>query len=243
MQRRTFLATATTGAIASTTGCLGYTVQKQEDVKSRKNEVDKLESEVEAKQETIQAQKETVQAQKETISSQESELEKRKQRISELNDRIDQLEQDKSALESDVDQLKREKVSNLYEAAHLQYQSAGDDFDAGKRAESDGDLELAIGWFGIAYGKYQAARDTTEQALKLAKELGADPAVSRLDESRAAFDLYADASASFANENLFRSRGDDSAADDAEQQANDEHDQAKQKTVYTPDEIRSALGL
>jgi subtilisin family serine protease len=148
-----------------------------------------------------------------------------------------------STLESDVETIKREKVSALYAAALVDFESGEQNFSNAQTSESNGDHDIALGVFAIANGHYTSAQGTMDRAASVADEVGATDARDTIQEASAAVPEYASASVNYANENLFRSRGSTPTADDYESRGDDALNSARSKTVASLSTVDSQLGL
>lgn len=222
MRRRTVLATVGAGLATVTGGCFGYSVQSQDEVDGRKERITQLEDD---------------------NDELEAELETRRTRVQELETEIENKDRTITSQREEVRQLEREKISELYALAHSNFEAGERQFGNGESSESDGTFDLASAQFANANGYYNAARANAKRAAEVATDIGESAASSTLEDAAGAFDDYRGAALNYANENLYRSRGDTSTADQFESDGDSNYSSAQSKTVPSPDDVDDELGL
>lgn len=215
---------------------MGYSVRSQEDVERRRQRVEELEA---------------------TVDQQDSELDQRQSRIEDLNSsiqekesRIAELETEKATadqrvteLQADVERLRREKVSELYDVGYSQFQTGQSDFAKAETSESNGDYDIAEAQYALASAHFGSAEQSMDRAATVAGDAGFDATRLLVEESASTVESYESAALDYANESLYRVRGDTATADSFESDGDDALISAQSGTVHQPADVDSQLGL
>lgn len=244
MRRRKFIGATAAGIVTAASGCLGYTLESEDDVEAREERIAELEETVQEQQETIDAQESTLAERRSRIEELDAEITRKEERIATLESRNENREERTADLESRVETLQREKVSELYGIAYEHYESGNNAFDQAESTESNGTQDTATALFSAANHDYLAAQRALSRSREVAEQLGASSTVlDTLSSSRSTLDHYATAALNYANENLFRTRGNTQTADQYESDGATAYSKAQRGTVATVEQVDSALGL
>lgn len=250
MQRRTVLRAAGVTATVGLSGCLGYTIESEDDVERRKDRIDELESDVdelesdleqkESENEELGSEIEGLETDVETL---EAEIEDKETRIQELESTIDQKDDEVDSLESDLDTERREKISLVYELGYQQRNRALNHWKSGSNLYDQADYAGASNEWGISSGQYIDSAETFAEAASQARDLGLSKVASDAESSEEFVRASARAANHFALASYYYSKDDVSEGDYHIDEGNDALDESQQYTLYEPSEIDAALGL
>lgn len=236
VNRRRALAGLGTAAAVGLTGCLGYTIESEDDVEARKERIEELETQVDELNGTVERRDDE-------IADLESDIEEKETRIEELESDVEDHDEEIESLQSDVETLRAEKVSSLYALGHARIEAANQSIDAADSAGNEEDYRLAAMYWTRAEGELNGAHAAFEDARIVAEEEGYSSVAATIEEARLWTRHMSDACLNLANSFLYLSRGDDSTAQDYADAGEEALDEADQYDVASPSEIDSALGL
>lgn len=243
MQRRSVLRASGVAATVGLAGCLGYTIESEDDVQQRKERIDELESEVA----DLESQVEQKESENEQLNSDiedlESQIEQKESEIQQLESDLQQAESDVDSLESDLETERKEHVSLLYELGYSQRDRALNHWKSGANLYDQGDFAGASNEWGISSGQYIDAAETFAQAAADARDLGLSDVVSDVESSEEYVRLSGQAANHFALASYYYAHDNETDGDSHIDKGNDALDESSQYTLYEPQEIDSALGL
>lgn len=143
MNRRRFLGAIGTATVTATSGCMGYTVKKESEIKKKNEEISK---------------------QQEKINSLDSDVSKLEEKVSQLNETNSELE---GSLEQKKDELKETKAKHIlylygngvseYNNGSEKYDSATTYYDANNYVAARAELNVAAGYFDSAKATFGVA--------------------------------------------------------------------------------------
>lgn len=236
VNRRRALAGLGTAAAVGLSGCLGYTIEAEEDVEQRKERIETLETEVD----DLEGQ---VQERESEVDDLNGQIEQKESEISDLESDVADRDEEISTLESDVETLRAEKVASLYALGHARIEAANHSIEQANSASDDEDWRLAAMYWTRAEGEVNGAHASFEDARIVAEEEGFSSVAATIEEARTWADHFGDVCLEFANASLYLSRGDDSTAQDHLDAGEQALDEAEKYDVADVSEIESALGL
>ena len=177
MNRRQFLTIGAVGLVSSQAGCLGYTVQDQEEVDERKNRIENLQESLESAQTNISEQESQIVDLEEQrnglqneISEKESQIADLEEQINNLNSDLQSAEENIASLEEDKQRLEAEIILDLYSWAismnndGLDYWSGGIElWNNENYTEARAEFNVAAGYFDSAFMNMKGAGDRADE--------------------------------------------------------------------------------
>lgn len=211
MNRRAFLATATTVAGASVAGCFGYSVESTDSIDSRKATIERLQTNLEenttALAETreelntttaeLTQTKQDLESAQETVSEQEATISDLRSERDELERDVEQLESEVEAVEAATTEMQAKTVLTVYTYAiglanegHNLYRSGSDYADNAEYLSASYD-------FYEAEAYYRSAASVYDLAVDRANQYDFGTVSGWTDESRSKILFYNEAAADF----------------------------------------------
>ncbi len=227
-----------TGVVATTAlaGCLGYTIESEDDVQQRQDRIGELETQVENLESEVD-QKDS------TIEDLQSEVDQKESQIEELETSVEQKDGEIESLESDLETERKELISKLYELAGGHRQRAFANWEDGNAMFDEGDFAGASNEWGLAAGQYINAGNVFSEAASVASDQGLTEVAGKIESSRNRVQTSATAANQFGLASYYYSHGNKSRGDQHLNEGNAVLDELDQYTLYEPSEIDSDLGL
>ncbi|PSP79644.1 hypothetical protein BRC81_03825 [Halobacteriales archaeon QS_1_68_20] len=223
-------------ATLSVAGCLGYTIESEDDVQQRKARIDELESEVG----DLESQVETKDS---TIEDLEAEVEQKQSEIEDLEASIEEKDGEIDSLESDLETEQKELISKLYELGESHRQRAFKNWQDGGDLYDQGDYSGASNEWGLAAGQYIDATEVFAEAASIASDQGRSEVADMIESSKNRVQTSATAAHQFSLASYYYSHDNESQGDKHLQEGNSALEELDQYTLYDPSEIDSSLGL
>lgn len=236
LSRRSALTSLGTAATVGLAGCLGYTIESEDDVEGRKTRIDELESEIEDLESNLSDREDE-------IADLESQIQDRESQIEDLESDVSDREDEIESLESDLETLRAEKVSALYTVGHARTEASKLSKENANAEADKENYDLASLYWVRAEGELNGAHTSFDEAQSVADEEGFSSVASTIEEARMWAKHMSQACLNMANAYLFLSRGQDSMGQDYADMAQEAFKKADQYDVADPSDIESQLGL
>lgn len=190
MNRREFLAVGTITGITSATGCLGYTIESEENIQQRQEEIDQLEDTAQQRQEEID----------------------------QLDEELESIRSERDDLSEEIETTTRENLLTIYELAEDAYNQAESDIDDGISFLEDDDYATASIRCAYAQQAYNEAKFMLEEITDPTNEQSSE-AGNIVEESYEYCDTAASISLNLVDTAYYYNIGETDQAQDTSDQA------------------------
>lgn len=219
--RRAVLAGA---GLAALSGCLGYQIERSENVASRKQRIENLEERNDDLQDDLNRVR--------------NDLTDTEDRVEELDAEIRELERENQDVTDELESARERRAEiietqlrDLYVEGHTFYTTANGEWSNARASYSDQDYENGLSLFSSALGHYDGARELFNLAGSLAEEHGYETARETALDANLYCAEYRDAADHMASACFYYLNGNDSRGDGYVEDANSNRDAASEYEV------------
>lgn len=257
MHRRHFLKAAI-ASVPVISGCMGYTVESQEEVASRQTQIDNLQQTVERQQSKIETKNEQLTKIKQTATEQSSEisdLEREMENIREqlrrteddlesARQRNDELSNSLTAVKTTVEDNKKRRIVDLYVKGTNSREYGSNSYSQADTAYNDDQnfVKASREW-AEAWGNYNASVGYFYEALQLAKDSDSESAQEKVLNANLKVSELRDASGYFSLASYEYSQGNESEGDSYLEQGNTHLENANGYEIVDVAQIKIDLGI
>lgn len=217
MNRRAFIKTAIAGgAVTSLSGCLGYTVTKEDKLNQLEQDSERI-PELEGEISDLETQ---VQNLEENNSKQRSEIE---------------------GLEEDLNGAKDKQILYLYGFGITHYNSGIDYYDRARQYDS-GEYDAIRADLNTAFGYFDSAATNFDAAAERAGELGADQVEEWCQDANSKSTALASAVSDYQVAMYYYNRGEDTEGDDRIERGNSHYESSQEYELKDRSDLEDELG-
>lgn len=212
MNRREFIAGGTSLTTVMSSGCLGYTIEEEEQIEQRQERIDEIESD-----------KEELQNELESIRSER-----------------DELAEERDELTTEIESTQRQDIINIYQLANNIYEEGESNLSDGNSFIEADDYATASIRFAYAQSRFEEARFILDELVEQADQYSTE-AGDLVNESKNHCATATEVSSRLVNTAYYLSTDDTVQAQQEVDEAESLTDQLESSEFHSVRDIRNSL--
>lgn len=217
------------GAAIASSGCLGYTVESEDDVNDRKERTDSLEDE----RDSLDEELESLQDERDSLEGD----------VESLEESNTDLEEELSGVESNLEDSNGEQILHLYSWGLTHQNNATDAYNEAYSYYQDGDHTAARAEFNLCGGYYHSAENNFRGAKNVADALGETTVETYCSQAESRCGSMNDAAADYQSSMYYFNNGYTSTAEDYLDSGDAQYTEAQSYTLRDLGELETQLGV